>query len=66
MEDMQTFDAAVKVMLLIAAYLIPSIVAGARKHHASNAILIVNLFLGWTFVGWVVALAWSAGPVRKP
>jgi hypothetical protein len=23
------------------------------------AIFVLNLFLGWTFVGWVVALVWA-------
>lgn len=27
------------------------------------AIFVVNLFLGWTLIGWVVALAWA---VTKP
>ena len=40
-------------------YFLPSIVAGRRNHSNSSAIVIVNLFLGWTFLGWVVALAWS-------
>jgi hypothetical protein len=33
----------------------------ARKHGKKNkeAIFILNLFLGWTFVGWVVAAVWA-------
>lgn len=38
-------------------YFLPSIV-GRRKNNAL-AIFVLNLFLGWTFVGWVVALVWA-------
>ena len=37
-------------------YFLPAIIAAVRNTHNSTAILLVNLFLGWTFVGWVVAL----------
>jgi hypothetical protein len=45
--------------LLIAAffYFIPSL-AGHKKQNA-GAIFALNLFLGWTVVGWVVALVWA-------
>jgi hypothetical protein len=38
-------------------YFFPSIV-GRHKANAL-AIFIFNLFLGWTFVGWVLALVWA-------
>ena len=38
-------------------YFVPSIV-GRRKTNAT-AIFILNLFLGWTFLGWVLALVWA-------
>lgn len=40
-------------------YLVPSIVAKMRKHKKVNEIIIVNVFLGWTFFGWVGALIWA-------
>jgi hypothetical protein len=45
--------------VLLAFYFIPSIVAGARGHRQGGAIFALNLFLGWTLLGWVVALVWS-------
>jgi hypothetical protein len=36
-------------------------VAKRRNHRSRGSILIVNIFLGWTFIGWVVALAWACG-----
>ena len=47
------------VIVMIAIYFLPSIIAAARDHHNGAGISILNLFLGWTLVGWVVALVWS-------
>jgi len=38
-------------------YFVPSIV-GRHKANAL-AIFVCNLFLGWTFLGWVLALVWA-------
>ena len=45
------------VILLSAFYVLPSII-GWKKRNAV-AICALNLLLGWTFVGWVVALVWA-------
>jgi hypothetical protein len=39
-------------------YFLPAFVGRNKKN--ANAIFVVNLFLGWTLIGWVVALAWAA------
>ncbi len=44
---------------LLVVYPIPTIVAKIRKKRNIKAIFILNLFLGWTFLGWVVALVWA-------
>jgi Na+/H+-dicarboxylate symporter len=51
----------VLVLLLIfcVPYFIPSIIAYRRRKANRVAILAVNILLGWTFVGWVVALVWA-------
>lgn len=46
--------------LVLALYFLPTIVALARSHHNAVAIFLLNLFLGWTGLGWIVALVWSA------
>jgi hypothetical protein len=40
-------------------YFLPSILARGRNHHNSGAVFVINLLLGWTLVGWAVALAWA-------
>jgi hypothetical protein len=47
-------------------YFIPSIVAKGRHHRQSLAVFILNLFLGWTCLGWVIALVWACTAVTRP
>ena len=39
-------------------YFLPSMIAVARSHRNAMPIFILNLFLGWTFLGWIIALVW--------
>jgi hypothetical protein len=50
--------------LLTLAYFIPTFVASARRHSNWSSIFVLNIFLGWTFIGWVVALVWSVSAKR--
>jgi hypothetical protein len=43
----------------ILMYFLPTFVAGLRHHHNGGAIFLLNLLLGWTLLGWVLALVWS-------
>ena len=47
------------VFLFVAGfvYFLPAFI-GRNKRNAT-AISVLNLFLGWTLVGWVVALVWA-------
>lgn len=54
------------IVSLFVLYLAPTFIAAGREHHNWGAIIVINLFLGWTFIGWVVALAMACGEVRKP
>lgn len=47
------------VLLAFVTYFLPSIVAKKRLHNKLNTIVVINFFLGWTFIGWVIALAWA-------
>jgi hypothetical protein len=40
-------------------YFMPSIVALARNKRDIAAIVLLNIFLGWTMIGWVIALVWA-------
>lgn len=43
------------------AYFLPTLAAWDRKVEGVGGVAVVNLFLGWTVIGWVVALAWALG-----
>src|SRR5580704_17099445 len=43
-------------LLLIVAYWLPSIAGKLRHVRGLGQVVIVNAFLGWTFIGWIVAL----------
>jgi hypothetical protein len=49
----------IHLMILLAIYFLPAIIAGHRHLHDRTAITLLNLLLGWTFIGWVVALIWA-------
>lgn len=53
------------LLLAAALYFLPLIVAYRRRHHQVVSIGLLNLFLGWTFLGWVIALVWSASALRR-
>lgn len=40
-------------------YFLPSIIAVARSKRDTTAIFVLNLLLGWTAIGWVIALVWA-------
>src|SRR6266480_6486655 len=44
--------AVVLLVLTAILYLFPGIVAVQRDHRHAVAILVFDLFLGWTFLGW--------------
>ena len=47
------------IAVLIVLYFVPMIVAMMRKHPQTGAITILNILLGWTFLGWAAALVWA-------
>lgn len=47
----------VSIGLGLAAYLVPTIVALVRKAPNTASVVAVNVLLGWSLIGWAVALA---------
>jgi hypothetical protein len=47
------------IALIFVAYFLPAIVSATRRHHNHAAIVMLNFFLGWTLVDWVVAMVWA-------
>ena len=41
-------------------YFLPTIIAFARHKRDTMAIFLLNFFLGWSVIGWIIALVWAA------
>lgn len=47
-------------------YFAPSILAMLGNNDSAGGVIVMNIFLGWTFIGWVIALVWAlSGPRPK-
>lgn len=47
---------AVALLVLVSLYLLPAIIASKKKLPQRRSIAWLNIFLGWTTVGWIVLL----------
>lgn len=47
-------------------YVLPSLIALLRQHWHTGAILLINLLLGWTLIGWLVALFMACSSAHRP
>ena len=55
----------VGVIAGLVAYFVPTIIAMLRGHSNMAPIIAVNFFLGWSLIGWVVALSWALTAQEK-
>lgn len=46
-------------LISLVVYFFPTIIAHDQNHPQFKSIFLVNLLLGWTFIGWVIALVWA-------
>lgn len=56
----------VLVLALPALYFLPAIVGFVRRKQNRWAILWLDLFLGWTVIGWIVLMVWALGADAAP
>ncbi len=47
------------LLVLIAFYFLPTLIANGRHLPERSGIFFLNLFLGWTGIGWIIALIWA-------
>lgn len=56
------------VLLLVfvgVLYFAPTLAAYSRGHHQRQAILVLNLLLGWTVLGWIACAVWCSSAIRR-
>ena len=49
----------VGLALALALFVLPTVVAFSRRAENTLAIFLLNVFLGWTVVAWIVLLVWA-------
>lgn len=47
------------LIFAIIIYVLPGVIASSREHKNATAIWVLNIVLGWSFLGWIAALVWS-------
>jgi hypothetical protein len=57
MDDIVGPVLAVLIISAVLIYLIPTIVAFLNRRRDKRSVALVNIFWGWTVIGWFVALA---------
>ncbi len=50
----------------IVIYIIPSLLALLRHNKKTGLIAIINIFLGWSIIGWIIALTMSLSSKYSP
>jgi len=54
------------ILFWIAMYWLPTLVALARQTPSALGVAMLNFFLGWTVIGWIVALLWALASHSGP
>ena len=54
------------ILFLIAMYWLPTLIALVRQTPSALGIAALNFFLGWTVIGWIMALVWALAASNSP
>lgn len=63
--DVNTYMGIGTTVTAALIYFTPALIAWIRRHPNRVSIFLLNFMLGWTFIGWLVALIWSASAIRQ-
>jgi hypothetical protein len=62
---MRAITVTIGVLLCLTLYMLPAGIGIIRGRSNAMAIFVLNLFLGWTLIGWVIALVWAVADDNK-
>jgi hypothetical protein len=54
------------LLFLFAMYWLPTLIALVRQTPSALGIAALNFFLGWTVIGWILALVWALAANTSP
>lgn len=63
---MDTIIFLLSLFVAVSLYMLPAIIAYKRYHNNGACIALVNLFFGWSVLGWLAALIWSLSANVQP
>ncbi|MCF3101227.1 superinfection immunity protein [Streptomyces roseoverticillatus] len=65
--DIGPFEVIALGVVIVALYIVPSVIAFRRRHPNRLLVLTVNLVFGCTLIGWAIALylATRSAPARS-
>jgi uncharacterized membrane protein len=52
-------EVQILIILIALVYFMPTLAAIAREHKRGWGVLILNVLLGWTILGWMLLLAYA-------
>ena len=55
----------VLILLVACIYFLPAMIGSKREIASAGPLFFVNLFFGWTLIGWLVCLLWAATGATK-
>jgi len=58
-------DTGFLIAIGVAAYMLPTMIAASRHVSSVGSVAVINVLLGWSVVGWIVALAMAARSVPR-
>lgn len=53
------------IIICLLLYFLPFIVAKLRDSNRSAQVFVINFFLGWSGIGWVIALVIAVGKNKE-
>ena len=54
------------ILFLFVMYWLPTLIAIVRQTPSALGVAMLNFFLGWTVVGWIVAFIWACAADTRP
>jgi Superinfection immunity protein/Protein of unknown function (DUF2510) len=61
----EDLKALVVGLAMLGVYVLPIIIGIRRKHPQIAPIALITVLLGWTVIGWIVALVWSVASFKR-
>ena len=54
------------LLFLFVMYWLPTLIAIVRGTPSALGVAMLNFFLGWTIIGWILALVWALAASNNP